>query len=274
MSAFADHVAGGFGWRARPGPGPVLLALHGIGSQPRAFDALARHLDGWHVIGWETPGYGVSSPLAQGWPVAADYADALLRFVNVLGLARFHLMGHSLGSLIAAAFGKAHPARVQRLVLVSCAQGGGIPPGADLPPAHDARLDDLTREGAAEFARKRAPRLVFQPGQNPDLVASVSDGMARVKLPGYAQAVRMLASGDLLRDCAKVQVPTAVVVGADDIITPPDQSRRAHAALPLRGALVEVPGAGHALPQQAPAALARAIEHHAQDCCAPKETRT
>jgi pimeloyl-ACP methyl ester carboxylesterase len=276
MSAFSDHVAGGFGWRERPGPGPVLLALHGIGSQPSAFDALAGHLDGWHLIAWETPGYGASNPLVLDWPQAGDYAQALADFTARRGLRRFHLVGHSLGTLIGAAFALAHPDRVQGLVLVSCAQGGGVGPGANLPPAQAARLDDLAREGAAEFARKRAPRLVFQPEQNPDLVAAVTNGMARVKLPGYAQAVRMLASGDLARDCADLQVPTAIVVGAKDIITPPDQSCRAHAALPApcRGVLVQVPGAGHALPQQAPAALANVIKTHARESCAQQETRT
>lgn len=276
MSTFSDHVADGFGWRERPGPGPVLLALHGIGSQPSAFDALAGHLVGWHVIAWETPGYGASEPLAQDWPEAVDYAQALAGFAAYRGLARFHLLGHSLGTLIGAAFAKANPDRVQGLHLVSCAQGGGVVPGADLPQAQAARLDDLAREGAADFARKRAPRLVFQPDCNPQLVTSVTFGMARVKMPGYGQAVRMLASGDLARDCAGVRVPTAIVVGAEDIITPPDQSRRAHAALPApcRGALILVPGAGHALPQQAPAALADAIKTHARESCAQQETRT
>lgn len=275
-----DHLGGGFGWREhagnQPGDGPVLVALHGIGSQPAAFDALAAALPGWRVIAWDTPGYGASDPLAAAWPLAADYAGALARFVDHLGLTRFHLLGHSLGTLIGAAYARRWPECVFSLTLASCAQGGGATAGGDLPEPQAARLRDLAAEGAEAFARARAPRLVFQPQDNPALVAAVAEGMARVRMPGYGQAVRMLASGDLAADCAGLAVPTAIVVGAEDIVTPPAQSHHAHEALPkaVRGPLVMVPATGHALPQQAPAALAAAIESHARDCNAQQEYRT
>lgn len=261
-----DHITLGLGWREHPGDGPVVLALHGIGSEARAFDAVVANLPGWRVIAWETPGYGPSTPLAADWPVAADYADALAGLLDALGLARVHVMGHSLGTLIGAAFAKAYPERVESLTLASCAQGGGVTPGTALPAPQAARLDDLARQGPEAFARARAraPRLIFQPEHNADLVAAVAAGMAKVQMPGYGQAVRMLASGDLAADCAALTVPTSVIVGAEDVVTPPDQSRRAHAALPqtIRGALTLVPGTGHALHQQAPAALAAVIRTH------------
>lgn len=265
-----DHIAAGFGWREHAGDGPLLVALHGIGSEARAFDALAGLLPGWRLLAWEAPGYGPTEPLSVDWPTAADYAEALGCFLDARGLGRVHLLGHSLGTLIGAAFARAHPGRVRTLTLASCAQGGGAARG-DLPAAQAARLDDLKRLGGAEFARTRAPRLIFQPEANPGLVASVAEGMARVRLPGYAQAVRMLACGDLAADCAALAVPTAVVVGAEDIVTPPAQSRRAHAALPAahRGALTLVPGAGHALHQQAPQALAQALAAHVQQGVTP-----
>lgn len=263
MSA-RDHIAAGFGWREHPGDGPVLVALHGIGSEARAFDPLAAALPGWRVVAWEAPGYGPSEALAQDWPTAGNYAEALEAFLDARGLTRVHLLGHSLGTLIGAAFAKDHPDRVATLTLASCAQGGGAAQG-HLPEKQAARLDDLQRLGASEFARTRAPRLVFQPETHPDLVGKVTEGMTKIKLPGYAQAVRMLASGNLSADCAALSVPTAVIVGAEDVVTPPEQSNAAHAALPAahRGALTLVPGAGHALHQQAPEALAAALKVHA-----------
>lgn len=263
MSA-QDHITAGIGWREHPGDGPVLVALHGIGSEARAFDAVAAHLPGWRVIAWEAPGYGPSTPLPMDWPVAADYATALRGLLKALDLPRVHLMGHSLGTLIGAAFAGRYPDCLHSLTLASCAQGGGVHPGADLPSGPAARIDDLTRLGPTVFASTRAPRLIFEPAQNADLVAAVASGMAKVQMPGYGQAVRMLAAGDLAADCAAVAVPTEVIVGAEDIVTPPAQSRRAHDSLPepIRGALTLVPATGHALHQQAPAALAAAIRTH------------
>lgn len=277
-----EHLAEGIGWRERPGSGAVLVCLHGIGSQARAFDALLPHLPAdLRVIAWEAPGYGPSAPLANEWPLAADYAAALARLVRRLDLPRFHLLGHSLGTLIGAAFAVAHPQRLISLTLASCAQGMGLARGEPLPASAAARIADLERLGPVAFARERAARLVFRPQGNPAIVEAVRDGMAAVSLPGYAQAVRMLTSGDLAGDCARLKVPTTVIVGAEDIVTPPTQSERAFAALPAasRRRLLHVPGAGHALHQQAPAALAAALALHpetpadqsAQPACAPME---
>lgn len=257
MTGWCDHITGGIGWRERPGDGPVAVLLHGIGSRAGGWERLGAHLPGWRLIAWEAPGYGPSAPLAADWPVAADYAAALADLTR--DLPRFHLVGHSLGTLIGAAFAADHPGRVVTLTLAACAQGGGIAPGAALPAAHQARIDGLLAEGAEAFAAMRAPRLIHAPEANPDLVAEAICTMASVTMPGYAQAVRMLASGDLKADCARIQTQTAVIVGAGDVVTPPAQSAAAHAAVPRPGRLMTIPACGHAIPLQAPAELAQLI---------------
>lgn len=269
MTGWRDHITAGIGWRERPGDGPVAVLLHGIGSRAFGWERLGEYLPGWRLIAWDAPGYGASAPLAQDWPVAQDYAEALLRLLDALSLPRLHLVGHSLGTLMGAAFAAAHPERLATLTLAACAQGGGIEPGETLAPAHQARIDGLTAEGPADFAAARAPRLIHESANNPVLVAEVTRAMSTVSLPGYAQATRMLASGDLKADTARVHVPTAVIVGADDIVTPPPQSQAAHAALPRPGPFVTVPGCGHALPLQAPAALAHLILAQAAACVTP-----
>ncbi len=271
MRPFRDHITDGLHWRDWPGAGPVLVCLHGIGSRAAGWQALAEHLPGWRLIAWDAPGYGDSAPLGADWPVAADYAAALKRLILVVGPERFHLLGHSLGTLIGASYARNHPTDLERLTLVSCAQGGGIRPGDTLPPVHGARINDLRALGAEVFSRTRAARLIHDPVANPGLVETVRRAMATVSLPGYGQAVRMLASGDLAADCAQLGVPTTVIVGAQDAVTTPEQSRRAHDAIPppYRCGLTLVPGAGHALPQQDPAALAAAIQIHAHPACAP-----
>lgn len=267
MADWRDQHTGGIAWRERPGAGPVLVCLHGIGSRAAGWHALSTHLPGWRLIAWDAPGYGASAPLAQDWPVARDYAAALERLTNALELSDFHCVGHSLGTLIAASYARNYPQALKSLTLVSCAQGGGVSPGETLASRHQARIDDLQALGPVEFSKSRAPRLIHRPEANPALVAAVEASMKSVTLPGYAQAVRMLASGDLAADCASLSTATAVIVGAEDIVTPPEQSRRAHAALPNPAGLTLVPDCGHALPLQAPRALAETLL--AQAACAP-----
>ena len=54
------------------------------------------------MIAWDAPGYGDSTDLAMEHPTAGDYADALAAFLDEMGIRSFHLLGHSLGCLMAA----------------------------------------------------------------------------------------------------------------------------------------------------------------------------
>jgi pimeloyl-ACP methyl ester carboxylesterase len=274
MARMRDDLTAGLAWRERLGAGAPLVCLHGIGSDARSFDALAACLpEAVRPLAWWAPGYGDSVPLPADSPVAAHYADALARLADALGLDRFHLLGHSLGTLVAAAFAARHPGRVAGLILVSCAQGGGVMPDAALPEAAAARLAELDRLGPEGFARARAPRLIHDPDAHPALVAAVAEGMARIRQPGYGQAVRMLASGDLAAAVRGLTLPVTVVVGEADIVTPPAQSRAVWDALPpvARRRFVTLPATGHALPQQAPAALAEIVAEAMADTNAETE---
>lgn len=267
MTGWTREIAAGLERLERPGDGPVLVLLHGIGSQAASFTPLLSQLaPETRVIAWNAPGYGASEPLAEDWPEANDYAEALGPLFDALALERATVVGHSLGTLIGTAFAARHRDRVSRLVLASPALGHGVPRGGVLSPAAQARIDDFERMGPEAFAKARAARLVYRPEANPALLARVTQAMSSVTMPGYAQAARMLASGRLLDDIERLSVPTDVIVGAQDAVTPPDGARRAHDALPAphRGAFVLVPDAGHALYQQAPAAFAAVLAEHAE----------
>jgi pimeloyl-ACP methyl ester carboxylesterase len=263
MTLRRDMVAGTTLLR-RPGAGTglPLVLLHGIGSDAATWEPMIAALGtGVEVIAWDAPGYGASAPVAPAAPAPRDYAARLAAVLDALGLGRVVLAGHSLGALFAASFAADRPERVAALVLLSPALGYRVPAGAPLPPAVQARIDDLDRLGPAEFAARRAGRLVHRPEVKPEALAGVRRAMAAVRPAGYAQAVRALGAGDLLADAARVAVPTLVAVGAVDAITPPANARAAFAALPGHSArFVEVPEAGHALPQEAPATVAGLLE--------------
>jgi pimeloyl-ACP methyl ester carboxylesterase len=257
-SAHRATAAGISYWR-RGGAGRALVCLHGIGSHAESFLPMLPHLPGdWDVIAWNAPGYGGSAPLAADWPVEADYAEALLRFCDALGLGRVTLLGQSLGTLMAARFAADYPGRVAALVLAACATGHGAAPGGPLSDAAAARLEALETQGARAFAEARAPRLLADPEGRPEARAAVVEAMAQITMPGYGQAVRMLASGRLTDSLSRAAVPAHLIWGTGDIITPRDQTEAAAAA--LGGApIIEIPGSGHALHVETPARFAEAL---------------
>ncbi len=255
-------AAAGIGFlrrRCRAAAHPLVL-LHGIGSNAESFGALIAAMQvGIDAIVWDAPGYAKSTPLAAAAPLPSQYAEALAKFLDALELPRVTLAGHSLGALFAASFAAHYPDRVIALALVSPALGYGIAPGAPLPAGVQARIDEIVDLGPAAFAKKRAARLVGDPKARPEIVAAVEKAMASVHPAGYIQAVRALGAGQLLLDAASITAPTIVAVGALDQITPPANARAAHAALPNGAGYHEIAGAGHALPQEEPAALAQIL---------------
>jgi pimeloyl-ACP methyl ester carboxylesterase len=264
MSGLTRGSAGGISYLRVAGDGAfAFVLLHGMGSNAESFVPLIEAWNGRHsVIAWNAPGYGDSEPLALDWPDPSDYASALERLLQQLGIARCAVVGHSLGALIAARYSIEHQSRVLALILISPALGHAAAKAGPLPDAVAARIEDLDRLGVQQFAAKRAPGLVSQPGARPELVRSIERLMAAIRRPGYDQAARMLAISSLLSDATRLSVSTAVIVGSQDRITPPENARKLWGALASsskRCGFHELPAAGHAICQERPREIAELL---------------
>ena len=229
------------------GTGTPLVLLHGVGSAARSWkhqlDALSRNL---RVIAWDAPGYGSSTALALAEPGAEDYAVALQDFLAALGVDRFHLVGHSLGCVMAARYARRHPERILSLTLASIATGHAQLPAAEREKLRAGRLDDVAALGPRGMAEKRGPRLLG-PHATPENVRAVVETMALIRPDGYTQAVQMLSNADTPADVRALPSDMRVqfIYGDADVITTPEQNQRVHRKRP--GAPVHVlAGAGHA----------------------------
>jgi pimeloyl-ACP methyl ester carboxylesterase len=236
------------------GAGTPLVLLHGIGSAARAFDdQLAGLSDRLHVIAWDAPGYGGSTPLAPESPKATDYATALAAMLDAFGIPACHLVGHSLGTLIAASFSADHPERILSLTLASVAAGQARLPAAEREKALAQRLTDVTELGPRRMAEQRGPRLLA-PAATPEMLRRVVDTMASVRPEGYCQAARMLASGDIKANIPRLpaDMPVQFLYGDGDVITPPARNLEVAALRPTAPVHV-VKDAGHAVYLEQPA---------------------
>lgn len=250
-----------------PSDAPALVLLHGIGSAAVSWTGqIDGFADRFRAIAWDAPGYGTSDPLPAETPTAADYAEALDAFLAARGIDTLHLVGSSLGGIMAAAFARRAPSRLRSLTLADCATGHANLPAAERAAKLAARLDDLAALGPAEFAARRAPRMLSDTPP-PAALDAVRSAMAALRPDGYAQAARMLAGADIFADLAVLarQAPRSLVlVGGADRITPPAGNRTIAAALP--GArFVEMPGLGHAAHVEGPAVFNAALAAFLED---------
>ncbi len=240
---------------------PALLMIHGAGHDHAAWDGVATSLvdAGLRCIAPDLPGHGASTgaPL----PDIDAMADWVLALADALELAEFALVGHSMGSLVALASAAGAPDRVTRLILV-----GSVAPMPVAPFVLDAARDNPA------YAHELINKFSFAP---PEV-----HGEARHRLLTQGNTLRMQrqAPATLLVDmlacnawqgglqaAARVHCPTLLACGALDRMTPPDAAKPLLAALQSGkgGAqMIVVPGTGHAMMDEAPAELSKAIRGH------------
>lgn len=245
------------------GTGAPLVLLHGVGSAAQSWKQQLQALaSAFRVIAWDAPGYGGSSTLAPSVPDADDYASALEDLLRALQIERMHLVGHSLGCIIAARYSRRHAERIASLTLASVATGHAALPPEERARLRNARLDDLAALGPRGMAEKRGPRLLASTADE-SLRRTVIETMAAVRPDGYRQAVWMLSNADTRADVRALPswMQVQFVYGDADVITTPEQNRSVASERPEAPVHV-LPGAGHALYLEQPHAFNAILLRH------------
>jgi len=225
---------------------PTVLALHGWQRSHTDFAAMFAEVAGRGMggVAVDLPGFGATPPPPAPWG-SAEYAAALAPLVAELGRPVV-VLGHSFGGRIALHLAAAAPAQVRGLVLTGVPQLGEPAAGPRPPAAYRAlralRRARLVGERRLDVARERYGSTDYR----------AASGVLRPVL------VRVLAEryDEQLR---AIGVPTELVWGEHDTAAPPASARRAVELL-ADGRLTVLPGVGHLVPIEAPAALAAALE--------------
>jgi 3-oxoadipate enol-lactonase len=182
------------------------------------------------------------------------YADDLADLLAILGVGPVVVCGLSMGGYIALAFYRRHTALVRALVLADTRAT------ADTEETKSKRreLIGVAREsGAVAVADSQITGMLGSSTRslNPDLVESVHQSLREAPVEGIIGALEaMMARPDSTPMLASIAVPTLIVVGDEDVITPQKEARAMHSA--IRGSRMEViRGAGHLSNLERPAAF-------------------
>ncbi len=233
-------------------PDPIVL-LHGFAGTGAGWDPVRARLDR-EAITPDLPGHGSAAGVR---PVSFD---ACVATVLASAPARFALGGYSLGGRVALHVALAAPECVSRLVLVATTAGLDDPADrAARDQADRALADAIEADGLDAFAERWTAQPLFA-DDPPGAIAAQRADIARQTPAGLAAALRGIGTGamaSLWPRLAELTMPVQVVVGERDAKFRALGERLA-AALPDATVIV-VPGAGHGLPREAPAALARVL---------------
>jgi 3-oxoadipate enol-lactonase len=231
------------------GGSPILL-LHGVGSDKSVWrPQLDHYRDVRPAIAIDYPGYGESA--RQIAATRDDYARAALAVMDALGHERAHICGLSLGGVVAIAMHALDPERCLSLILADTfavhPDGQGIydrsiAASSDLRALAEARVDVL-----------------LAPPADPSIRTEVVETMAAIDPAAYRLGAEAVWLADQRDRVARIDVPTMVLCGALDVVTPPALSKVLAASIP--GAELHIiAGAGHLANLEKPAEFNEAVD--------------
>jgi 3-oxoadipate enol-lactonase len=242
------------------GRGPVVVLLHAFPMcremwRPQ-LDALA---DAYRILAPDLPGFGGTPPVAG---ISIDQmADVVGDFLDAAGIVEPVVLGGlSMGGYVALAFARRHPQRLRGLILADTKPE----PDDDTAKANrNAQLSALGdgRLTPAKLVEQMLPKVLGDDTRTsrPDVVAEVQRIAAAQSRDGIAAAVAALRDRpDAVPHLGTIRVPTLIIVGEQDTLTPPDGAKRTADRIPA-SRLVVIPKAGHLSNLEDPAAFTAAV---------------
>jgi 3-oxoadipate enol-lactonase len=240
------------------GDGPAILFVHGYPLDRTIWREQMEGLNGFHRIAPDLRGMGQSDAPDLGYSMKI-YAADLAALLDALNIEEVVLCGLSMGGYIAFEFLRRWRSRVRGLVLMDTRADADTPEGRR---ARDAASATARERGADAIAEAMLPKMLAPTtlAHQPDTVERVHRMIASTPVPGIVGALAAMrdrvGSEALLPTLATI--PTLVIVGADDTLTPPDQARAMAHAIP--GARLEIIGqAGHLPPVEQPGPVTKRL---------------
>lgn len=254
---------------------PLLICLHGLRSYGRTFEGVAAALEGrFHVLALDQRGRGESDWDPGRNYFTPAYVSDLEALVARLGIARFHLLGHSMGGMNALLYAARNPGRLQSLILED--SGPEAPEG--LSSGLTRILGELERTplSFADLDAARAFWRSIRPNVTADAIESRTrnsmverdgrivwrhdqEGIAACRI-AQARATERL---DLWPAVDAIDCPTLVLRGARSDYLDADRVRQMCARNPhIRAS--EIPDAGHYVHDDNPVAFIRAVSDFLQ----------
>jgi len=246
------------------GQGEPLLLIHGFPLSGELFQPQRAGLSHrFRVITPDLRGMGRSDSLPDADDYAmSTYADDLAALLDALGIGQAIVGGMSMGGYVAFAMLRRHPDRVRGLILFDTKAA------ADTAEARTGRykmMQQARDEGVGAIADAMLPKMLSERtrAEQPELARWLRELMAANPVDGIVGALHALAerpdSSPLL---PTINIPTLVVVGSEDPITPPAVAQEMADAIPGAELLV-VDGAAHAANLERPEEVNARIERWA-----------
>lgn len=233
------------------GAGEPILLVHGFPLSHEMWMPQRAGLSGrYRVITPDLRGHGGSD--APHHPITmATYADDMVAIIDHLGIGAVTLAGLSMGGYVVMEMLRRHRDRVRAVMFLSTR----MTPDSEVGKrARDDMVRLAREEGAGAVADKLLPDMLTEQtrAQNPGLTAFVRAIMASASVDGIVAALAALRDRpDSSATLQALDLPTLILAGSEDTVTPPADAEAMHAA--VQGSRLEtIPYAAHLLNLEQP----------------------
>ena len=249
MSAPVHHV--------EDGSGEAIVFLHGVGGDSASWTPqIEVFSDEFRAIAWDMPGYGGSRALER--MTFPALADSLLGLLDRLDLDRVHLVGHSMGGMVAQEFAASRPERVRTLVLSATSPAFGRPDGDFQKRFVEARIAPLDNGRTMADLADEMVETMLGPSADEEGAAVARRSMAAVPEATYRSAVACLVTFDRRDALGGYAMPVLVLAGETDANAPAPMMEKMASRIPDAD-YVCMPGTGHLGNLENPAAFNEAV---------------
>jgi pimeloyl-ACP methyl ester carboxylesterase len=241
------------------GKGLPVVLLHAFPFDRTMWKPQARPLAeaGFRMLAPDLPEFGETTPGSEVFTIERS-ADVIADFLDEIAVEKAVVGGVSMGGYIAMAFARRHPLRLSALIL---ADTKAPPDDADAKANRDRLIADVKIGGPTAAADALLPKL-FSPGtrdRRPEVIEEARSIILRQRAAAIIAALYALRDRpDAVPMLASVSVPTLVLVGEDDVVTPPAAAEQLARDIP--GAEITlIPDAGHLSNLENPQAFNSAV---------------
>jgi 3-oxoadipate enol-lactonase len=240
------------------GSGPAIMLVHGYPFNRTMWDEQVAVLrDHYRVIRLDLRGHG-ESEASEGPATMNLMAQDIASLMDQLGISSAMICGLSMGGYVTLAFYHLFSSRVEKLVLADTRAQADTEEGKKL---RAEQAQKILAEGMAGIADTMLPKLLAPEtvSKRPEVVKRVRTMMLQTKPEGAAAALSGMAQReDQTERLSKIIVPTLILVGREDAITPVVDSEKMHAG--IEGSqLVLIENAGHVSNIEQPEPFNRAL---------------
>ncbi len=205
------------------GSGKTLVLTHGLGGNAQAWETIIPLLTGhYQVLTWDVRGHGQSDKPAGSYS-AGLFASDLATLLRTLGIESAFVLGHSMGGVISLRFALDFPGLCDALIVSSSS--------AEINPEATKRWEKLATtilEKGMEAVASDSTRS-FSKGfveRNPEVVKEMAGNSLLNDPSCYARAGLAISKYNYNEELSKIGCPTLIIVGDQDVTTPPGGSVR------------------------------------------------